>query len=303
VCYKVVFCVSSILLSFVAAAQTVALIVPAIDDASIALHSGFNSDDCRYGTAGHLSVISLPGKAGWGENISRCLINFDWNAIADDIELISSHLILTTGQFDCGNVYPTYGQEVAIKRIVSPWDERNVTWNSKPLASQNNPMNFKVENAAELAFDITNLVTQTLANRETSWGFEIYLTDTTIRGGLQFWSSNSAKPPILIVNYKLKNNNVCQADCGSTFQVNPNPVFSRLRLTMSACDRDSYICVYNALGQVVRHTTLEKEATKLDFDVSSLPAGTYYVRRNNGAAVVTEKFVKVEGNAGGLLIR
>lgn len=78
-------------------------------------------------------------------------------------------------------------------------------------------------------------------------------------------------------------------DLNSTFKLYPNPSNDGVVTLESARSFDK-IEVINILGAVVAKQTAI-EAEKITLNLSSIPAGTYFVRTTNGTSITTEKLI------------
>ena len=71
-----------------------------------------------------------------------------------------------------------------------------------------------------------------------------------------------------------------------------NNVISVDLLTTSREDR--LIKIYNAIGHLVASDVIPAYATRLDFDITDLPIGHYYLSTQIGKELVTERFLKID---------
>ena len=77
----------------------------------------------------------------------------------------------------------------------------------------------------------------------------------------------------------------------SIVSIVPNPASSGFRVSGTGFREGMGIEIYDVLGETTPCPLLEKEG-EIDVDVSSLPAGTYYLRMSEGGYVQTRKIVK-----------
>ncbi|MEZ4921034.1 MAG: DNRLRE domain-containing protein [Saprospiraceae bacterium] len=103
-----------------------------IDDATIVLLS----PDVNYGDDDELSVYTWTHN---GElNKTRSLLRFDMSAIPAEAEILDATLILYFNTVSTNGSQHSGENNYYIQRVVSPWDEETVTWNSQPFTTQLN---------------------------------------------------------------------------------------------------------------------------------------------------------------------
>ena len=181
--------------------------LPAIADAVVGFHDGFNSDDSNYGSADHFSGISQPSAAGFGENTARSLVQFDFSLLPAGSTIVSAHLNLYgRGPHGAGvaeSIGNTGDNVSLLQRVTSPWNEFTITWNTKPSTTEENQVTIGPVTALieDMSIDVTQLV-QDMMTDPASYGFALRLVTETPTRNLAFWSreaSDPAKRPTLTV--------------------------------------------------------------------------------------------------------
>ncbi len=143
--------------------------------------------------------------------IYNSLIAFDFSSIPSGSTIISAKLSLYACE-DCGNA----GHEARdgktnpglISRIIEPWDENTVTWNTKPAITSVNadtlpPSTSAFEDYTDI--DVTKLTQDILDNPSTGYGFYCSIVDTDYYKKLIFASGDHTDPtkhPKLVIVYK-----------------------------------------------------------------------------------------------------
>lgn len=143
--------------------------------------------------------------------IYNSLIEFDLSAVSSTATILSAKLSLYACR-DCGNA----GHEARdgktnpglIRRIIEPWDENTVTWNTKPAVTSVNEVVLHPSDSAfedYIDIDVTALVQDMLNNPTAGFGFYCSITDTDYYKKLIFAAGDHAdasKHPKLVVQYQ-----------------------------------------------------------------------------------------------------
>lgn len=125
-----------------------------------------------------------------------------------------------------------------IRRIISPWDEHIVTWNSQPSTTTINQIIIPSSTSPTqnyLNLDVTTLVQDILSNPSSSFGFLFQLQTEQYYRKLNFCSSDYSNPalrPKLEITYTgsptsnltLNLGNDTTICSGSSFMLNPNMI-------------------------------------------------------------------------------
>lgn len=77
------------------------------------------------------------------------------------------------------------------------------------------------------------------------------------------------------------------------FDAYPNPVSETLQISIESKNSSSQLKIYNAQGIALREEKLN--SLSLNYDISNLPNGVYYLNIVNGEQRQTKKIIK-EGN-------
>ena len=136
---------------------------------------------------------------------SRTLIRFDGLSVIPDgssvlyaklflFGLSSSPIHLPEGNsYYPGSPYNIYGPNgVNVQRIISPWDEGTVTWNTQPSSTTDDQSKIQASNAQwnyNASADVTKMVRYFLANPSANYGFLLSLINETPYHSMGFCSS------------------------------------------------------------------------------------------------------------------
>jgi hypothetical protein len=142
--------------------------------------------------------------------IVRSLLAFDLNQVPTNAVINNAKLSLYAWDTNTGLLqhWFTDGSNAAwLERITTPWNEFTVTWNTQPSTSIENRVELPISTSRTqnyLDVNVTQLVSDMIANRSTSYGFMLKLqTEQTYRI-MNFCSSdhpNQALHPKLEIRY------------------------------------------------------------------------------------------------------
>jgi hypothetical protein len=76
----------------------------------------------------------------------------------------------------------------------------------------------------------------------------------------------------------------------SNTKLYPNPTSGQIRLEIPWSQGEALLEVVNISGKLIR--TMRSNATEFDFDISRLPAGTYFVRISGAEGIALKKLIK-----------
>lgn len=141
----------------------------------------------------------------WGgyDGSQSFLLQFDLDDIPKDAELLSVKLTLSGVPVDDYKLSDSKSNEFLIQRVVKPWKEDKVTWNTRPKVTTENQI--FVNDGADLTdINITFLINDMLKSK--NYGLMISIPYRDHYRGLVFGSSENADPtlrPYLTVKYRM----------------------------------------------------------------------------------------------------
>lgn len=165
-------------------------------------------------------------------NTVRTFLEFDLSVLPENIEIVSAELFLFfnyTSQYGDGH---SGKNKFYVKRIISDWDEDNVTWNSQPQTTTENRV--KVPNSIDphqnYVIDVTNLLMDMIGDPSNSFGFMMrHVKEKPYKINLLASSNHSdiSLHPELIITYNvIVSTNDVNSHNGIT--IYPNPTDSKI---------------------------------------------------------------------------
>lgn len=163
--------------------------------------------------------------------LGRGLLYFDMQQIPASAVVLSASLSLYA------NPTPQNGGGIAMQgnnaaellRVIDPWQENSVTWNTAPATSSQNSVTLAQSTASfqdYLNIDVTSLVSDMVSNPTSSYGFMLKLITEVHYSSMIFASSDfsdSGKHPVLQVCYSYRPGvNTIPSDLYN-LEVFPNP--------------------------------------------------------------------------------
>jgi gliding motility-associated-like protein len=156
----------------------------------------------------------------------RALINFDFATIPPGATIISATLELFhyPSPYNTGHSNMSGPAICYLERIVTPWTENSVTWNTQPATTTINALTLPAptSNTQNYSINVISLVIDMLADPANSHGFMLRLQNESYYRSLLFASSdmsNSALHPKLTIMYDL--DIAPLAGCYSNFVITP----------------------------------------------------------------------------------
>jgi hypothetical protein len=257
-------------------------------DASVGYHFSYTTANTNFGNDIWFKAFCIPGANG-GANTTRSLLDFD-------LSLLLS--LFATGYVN--NLIPGHfgANSALLQRIVAPWSEMSVTWNTQPVITDVaqvlvHPSSSSVE---DYSIDVTSLVQATLADPDNSFGFMLrqVVENPSQQSCLVFWSSDSVDPdkhPKLCLTY-LYNGIAGEVEVGERVEqplVSPNPTDGVFAINVPA-GRDAVASVQliDGLGKVVQvWRTIQLTDGRLTLSLPVTAPGRYTVRVQAGTACWT----------------
>lgn len=216
-------------------AQKTALLRPAADCGKDAFmwyadNVAYDNENQNYGS--NQTLLSHTWTTGGQYDGSRILIDFDLSLIPVGSNLLEAKLSLyndpTSTSMNGEHSNYSHPNASYLRRITSPWNEDEVTWNTQPTYTTNNEVMLDATIDPHQNFediDVTSMVVDMLELPEYSAGFMLMLQDESPYCALVFASSDHADPtkhPSLLVTYdpptestvcsELSTSNGCHSD-------------------------------------------------------------------------------------------
>jgi hypothetical protein len=246
----VVFLLLGVIFTQAQTTQTIVLNAATTDvqDAPI---SWLNADN-NYGALNEMNVYcwTVQGQV----NINRVLIDFDLGGLPAQSAILDAWLILYFKPENAGLLNGHSGMNnYLVQRIISPWTEEAVTWNTQPSAALQNmvetpPTSGPTQNAV---IEVTDLVQDMIDDPANSFGFMLRFPEETPYKVAMYASSDHADislHPELIVTY-LTTTDVTEAQMANEIVVFPNPSPSGVNIKTTGNVAISRILVRDVLGR------------------------------------------------------
>jgi hypothetical protein len=241
-------------------------------------------------------------------NIARSLISFDLSSIPATAVLSEAKLVLYYNPFISTLPAHSGTSGFYVNRIIEPWEELSVTWNTQPLITTDNEVYIPFPSYDEQNFviDVTAMVTDMLANPTSSDGFMIRLEQEEPYNVILLCSRENedmSRHPKLLLSYDpdgmVGTNDPDKSKTDDTvFSIAPNPAKGMVNLVLSdvitlSTDQFSYTIIDEKGQQVVAATQVAGANTTIE--VSHLVAGNYFiiVASKQQETVQTIKFIKI----------
>lgn len=170
----------------------------------------YNNDynNRNFGNYDEFSAISWT--ADMEPFIVRSLIDFNFDAIPQNVTIESAQLSLyASGDAGHGTGQDTLGgsNECYLQRIITPWEEQTVTWNTQPQTTKIDRVilhrsDSTMENYTRI--DVTSLVRDIYNDRSGSFGFMLRLKHENSYRRMFFASSDATDQsirPKLVIRY------------------------------------------------------------------------------------------------------
>ena len=170
-----------------------------------------NVNERNFGTDKDFKAMAWSFDGNIGEK--RSLIEFDLSQLPENAYITSAYLSLFANREsgDAGKKGHEYiyvnSNECLLQRIIEPWNENHVTWNTQPKITHENEI---LIHKSEYPYqdyeniDITQLVRDELKNPKESFGFGMSVKEAKRYNCLIFASSDNPNPelhPKIVVNY------------------------------------------------------------------------------------------------------
>ena len=252
--------------------------------------------DTNYGD--HVDFAAM----GWTHSGSavqvRSLVEFDLSSIPKGVTIDSAKLSLY-GYTSPGNGShsTTSGSNKSfVKRVIKSWQENTVTWNDQPSTTAINQATLSASTLANqdyLDINVTNMVTDMIADSNGAHGFMLQLESESYYRSLVFGSSdnsNTALHPQLVVCYSVDVVSVENISSDDKFDFNlyPNPASATVTI-QSNLKGNLQVVVLNSVGQAI--SAVNSFEKSINIDVSGYSAGLYYVQVLSDSKSTIKKLV------------
>lgn len=254
-------------------------------DVSIGFHDGGTSADVNYGDASHFSAFSQPAVTVVGENAGWGLIQFDLTTIPVGSEIISAYLNLIAFGDDFSSFINSGHQgsnACWLSKILEPWEENTVTWNTKPAITDIGEIELpeSVDPYQDYMVDVTTLIQDIADAPISNFGFALHLQNESPTQGLMFKSSDDPDEelwPVLTVTYSEPTEITTLIKNATNLKISPNPANDMVEISIQNIANYSYsIELFNALGELV--TSFKSSALNPQISVKDLYPGIYNLK-------------------------
>jgi hypothetical protein len=230
----------------------------------------------------------------------RGYIAFDLSGIQHS-DLDSARLILHN---DPGGTSDLHHQSVPdpnrawIRRVITPWEEDAVTWNSQPANTTYHQVLMPATTDGQQTYEVnvTELVRDMIgAFKDRSHGFVIILEDETPYRALVFATSDHTdaerRPRLELTFTGSTAVDETRSKAPLNLEVFPNPTSGKVDVLVELpAGSAGYVELFNMAGQVLRSWTVS-ERMLLHVPLTGLPSGRYWLRLGTDANVTIEPLV------------
>lgn len=248
-----------------------------------------------YMGGNHFDFLAAAWTHGGDRVDVRSILEFDLSAID------STYHVITASLFFYGYESPSNtGHSAAfsgsnscyLQRIVSPWNEATVSWDTKPEVTTEGQISLpgSTSENQDYEIDVTEIVAEMVANPSENYGFQLRLQIEETYNSILFASSDNDNPairPKLVVEYEREELNVEAHQL--VYNLGPNPTVDVLNIRFNDNASALSVELINDLGQVVLSERSVNADLKLD--VSHLASGLYFLKVRKGDAVDLRKII------------
>ena len=167
--------------------------------------------DNNYGKSKDIHIYSWT--QGGILNVNRVFIDFDLAAIPKNTTIKSASLSLyfNPNPKNQGDRYKNTGEDnIIIQRVISNWNESDLTWSSQPETTETNQIVITKKKNAKTGYldiDVTNLIQDLVKDDNGRYGIMVRHQNEKPKNAVYFASSNHPNKdlhPKLEVSYKSK---------------------------------------------------------------------------------------------------
>lgn len=236
----------------------------------------------NYGTDIHYSAWAWTWSGSPGA--ARGLIEFDLSSIPLGATITEAKLSLfyaiSTSQGQAGS------NETYLRRIIEPWSENTVTWNTQPATTAQNQVYLPSSTYQDQDYpdiDVTDLVQDMIDNPGSSHGIMIQLITEVEYRSMKFASSdysNAAKHPKMEITFTGVGVGPSQAI--NDVKVYPNPFTDNFSIDINGVLKgNAQLRIMDAVGRVIFDENQNFSGSVETLNISSLnqnmPTGIYFL--------------------------
>lgn len=243
-----------------------------------------NNVNQNYGNIPVIASYIWQNSVGSTVYREKAFIEFDLSFIPSNALVTSAEMDLyaddQTATFVGNPSTPMNGSNNAsyLRRITSPWDEHQLTWNNVPLYTTTNEVILATSTSSNqdyLNIGVTTLVQDMVQNG--NYGFMIEPVSTTPKNSMIFRSSDypdSLDRPTLRICYTLPTGIVTPKASSLNAVLYPNPYSDYFHLVLPHGQKDRLVemSIYDILGQQVyaNSLTITSESQEFTFSRSEI---------------------------------
>lgn len=232
----------------------------------------------NYGN--HDEMLAATWTYNGQEGISRSFVDFDFTSIPANAEVSSAFLSLyyCDGSGHAGHA----GTNTSVlERIIEPWDENSVTWNTQPATTPSNEVLLAESISTNQDYpdiDVTTLVQNMLDDPANSYGFRLRLQNEEVLTSLKFGSGDWSVPeerPRLDICYLLSTST--QQVKYTDAEINPNPFTNSFYI--NHVQGKYLVSITDATGKIIYTDNLESQNDQIAVErLTNLSPGLYFVK-------------------------
>ena len=214
----------------------------------------------------------------------RSLIYWNFSFIPTNAVVTNAKLTLywNPNSSNTGHSITSGSNEATIVKIISPWDENVVTWNTQPATDTLNQAYVPVSTSQQQDFviDVSALVQVLVSSPSDNYGIMLKLLNETYFRSLIFCSSDHpdpAKHPRIEVCYTIPTS-VAELNRENDVRMYVDYFAERTIVTSKIdFDKDSELYVYSAEGKLVRRYA-DLMGRNYSFSINGWSPGIYFIQ-------------------------
>jgi hypothetical protein len=243
---------------------------------------GYNNSN--YGNANEIAGIAWTNSGNPSNARGLFQFFFTPDVYARGVQSAKLSLFHTPTTSNVGHSTSSGSNACYLERVISPWTESTVTWDTQPATTSFNRITLaaSTNNTQDYPnIDVTQLVSDMLADSANSHGFMLRLQTESYYRSLKFGSGDEPDPsnhPTLVL--VLNPVSVNEHENAASFSVYPNPTEGMFTFAAShAGAQQAELKVYNVVGETVysKQCGLSNGMTKEIIDLSGNAKGIYFV--------------------------
>ncbi len=266
-------------------------------DAEVFSCSSYGYDTLNFGSIN--DICATAWTKGGDTSIIRSLLFFNINFLPSGYTVLSAKLSLYHNPTSPEGQHSSMSgpNKSVIQRIITPWQEDYVTWNTQPQTTTQNQVLVSASTSSTQNFidiDVTQLVVDMMNNPTTSYGFMIKLQDENYYRKLVFASSDhpdSALHPKLEVCLQASSTSIPNINGNkSSITVFPNPADNFVSISIKDFNEDIIVSLFDITGRKLMEKSVLSSQTQ--FDISRFANGVYFLEIKCGESIKSrQKFI------------